>query len=123
MNEILNKIKKEFLLRNEWRKIQIPSGMQFSIEGDAVKMLTFLRDNAINTVAYSKLSEEEREGKFVVGEFHNSTKQEFTQLYDGLIKSVSRETKLYRVRHHKISEKIVKFKNNETAILHRTAPN
>ena len=29
----------------------------------------------------------------------------------GLIKSVSRETKLYRVRHHKISEKIVKFKD------------
>ncbi len=60
-------------------------------KGDAVQMLTHLRDNALNTVAYSKLSEKEREGKFVVGEFHNSPKPEFTQLYDELIKSLAKE--------------------------------
>ncbi len=60
-------------------------------KGDPVQMLTYLRDHSINTVAYNKLSNEEREGKILIGEFHNSPKPEFTQLYDELIKSIVKE--------------------------------
>lgn len=60
-------------------------------KGDAVSMLSYLKDHAMNIVAYNKLSEEERGEKFAVGEFHNSPKPEFTQAYDDLIKSLSKE--------------------------------
>ena len=60
-------------------------------KGDAVKMMTYLKDNAVNISAYERLSDEQREGKFVVGEFNNSTRPEFTQRYDDLIRSLSKE--------------------------------
>ena len=56
-------------------------------KGDAVKMMTYLKESAVNIVAYDKLSDEQKEGKFIVGEFHNSQKPEFTQKYDELINS------------------------------------
>ena len=56
-------------------------------KGDAVKMMIYLKESAVNIVAYDKLSDEQKEGKFIVGEFHNSPKPEFTQKYDELINS------------------------------------
>lgn len=45
--EIQQKIKKEFLLSNERRNIKIPSGINFSIAGNTVKMK--LSSNAVST--------------------------------------------------------------------------
>lgn len=60
-------------------------------KGDAVKMLTYLKDQALPIVAYNKLDEEERVGKFPIGEFYNNPKPEFTQVYNDLIKSMAKE--------------------------------
>lgn len=60
-------------------------------KGSIVNMTTFLKDNAINIVAWDKLPEEKRKGKFVVGEIHNNPRSEYTQEYDKIIKSLLKE--------------------------------
>ena len=60
-------------------------------KGDAVAMTTHLKDNAVNILAYEKLTDEQKVGKFVVGEFHKQPKPEYTEQYTKLIKSFSKE--------------------------------
>ncbi|OGF32019.1 2-oxoacid:ferredoxin oxidoreductase subunit beta [Candidatus Falkowbacteria bacterium RIFCSPLOWO2_12_FULL_45_13] len=71
---------------------------------DAVDMLKEQRDNARNIKQWSILSDEEKQGKFVIGELHNQPRPEYTESYQSLIerhiekrqpspKSEERETK------------------------------
>ena len=56
--------------------------------GDSVNMLKWQRDNAINLKQASQMSEEEMEGKFIVGELHHKPKKEYTEEYQNLIERV-----------------------------------
>ncbi|WP_422486713.1 2-oxoacid:ferredoxin oxidoreductase subunit beta [Gudongella sp. DL1XJH-153] len=60
-------------------------------KGTAVDMTTYLKESAINKVAWDKLPDEKKEGKFVIGELHNIERPEYTEEYDKLITSVRRE--------------------------------
>jgi 2-oxoglutarate ferredoxin oxidoreductase subunit beta len=60
-------------------------------KGSAVDMTTYLKENAINKVAWDKLPEEKKEGKFVIGELHSIERPEYTEQYDKLIASVRKE--------------------------------
>ncbi|NLV88591.1 MAG: 2-oxoacid:ferredoxin oxidoreductase subunit beta [Tissierellia bacterium] len=59
-------------------------------KGEAVDMMVYLKENAINIAAYDKLSEEQREGKFVVGEIYKSNRPEYTEEYQRIIDSFSK---------------------------------
>lgn len=52
---------------------------------DPVEMLKWQRDNAKNIKQWSMLSEEEKKGKFVIGELHNKPDIEYTERYQKLI--------------------------------------
>jgi 2-oxoglutarate ferredoxin oxidoreductase subunit beta len=56
-------------------------------KGDAVDMITYLKDNAINKAAYDKLPEEMRKDKLVVGELYKSERAEYVKEYEKIIKS------------------------------------
>ncbi|MCR3955757.1 MAG: 2-oxoacid:ferredoxin oxidoreductase subunit beta [Gudongella sp.] len=60
-------------------------------KGNAVDMTTYLKENAINKVAWDKLPEEKKEGKFVIGELHSIERPEYTEQYDKLIASLRKE--------------------------------
>lgn len=60
-------------------------------KGSVVDMTTYLKDNAINVAAWDKLPEEKRLGKFVVGEIYNNPRAEYTEEYNKIIKSLSKE--------------------------------
>lgn len=60
-------------------------------KGDSVKMMSYIKESAVNVLGYDKLTDEQKEGKFVVGEFYNNPKPEFTQKYDELINSLVKE--------------------------------
>lgn len=52
---------------------------------DSVDMLKEQRDNARNIKQWSILSDEEKQGKFVIGELHNQPRREYTESYQSLI--------------------------------------
>lgn len=60
-------------------------------KGSAVDMVKYLKDHAINKIAWEKLPEEKKEGKFVIGELYSTTRPEYTELYDKLINSLKKE--------------------------------
>lgn len=60
-------------------------------KGDAVNMMSYLKDNAINITAYDKLTDEQKAGKFVIGELHKGTRAEYTEEYQKIIDSFSKE--------------------------------
>lgn len=60
-------------------------------KGEAVDMMNYLKESAINVAAYDKLSEEQRAGKFVIGELYNSSRPEYTAQYQKIIESFSKE--------------------------------
>ncbi|MEG6585528.1 2-oxoacid:ferredoxin oxidoreductase subunit beta [Dendrosporobacter sp. 1207_IL3150] len=53
--------------------------------GTAEKMMQWQRDNAVTVQAAAKLAPENMEGKFVIGELHNSPAPEYTAEYEKLI--------------------------------------
>lgn len=59
-------------------------------KGEAVDMMTYLKENAINIAAYDKLPEEQREGKFIIGEIYKSSRPEYTEEYQKIIDSFSK---------------------------------
>ncbi|HAE92729.1 MAG TPA: 2-oxoacid:ferredoxin oxidoreductase subunit beta, partial [Tissierella sp.] len=60
-------------------------------KGEAIDMMKYLKDNAINIAAYDKLTEEQKIGKFVVGELYKSDRPEYTEEYQKIIESFSKE--------------------------------
>ena len=58
-------------------------------KGEAVDMMVYLKENAINIAAYDKLPKEQREGKFVIGEIYKSKRPEYTEEYQKIIDSFS----------------------------------
>lgn len=52
---------------------------------DAVEMLKWQRDSARNLKQWSTMSEEEKKGKFVIGELHAKPSPEYTERYRQLI--------------------------------------
>ena len=51
---------------------------------EAVDMLKYQRDNARNIKQWSTMTDEEKGGKFVIGELHNKPAPEYTDLYAAL---------------------------------------
>lgn len=56
-----------------------------------VEMLKWQRDNAINVKQASLLSEEEKKGKFVVGELYNRPEEEYIQKHDRMVKDIQKK--------------------------------
>lgn len=56
-------------------------------KGDAVDMITFLKDNTINKAAYDKLPEEKRRDKLVIGELYRGERPEYIEEYNKIIES------------------------------------
>lgn len=59
--------------------------------GSAAKMLEWQRDNAVPAQAAAKMSPEELNGKFLIGELHHSSAPEYTAEYDKLIARVQKK--------------------------------
>ncbi|MBU5437590.1 2-oxoacid:ferredoxin oxidoreductase subunit beta [Tissierella sp. MSJ-40] len=60
-------------------------------KGEAVDMMIYLKENAVNVAAYDKLTDEQKEGKFVIGELYKGSKPEYTEEYNKIIESFSKE--------------------------------
>lgn len=60
-------------------------------KGEAVDMMAYLKENAINIAAYDKLTEEQKAGKFVIGELHKISRPEYTEEYNKIIESYAKE--------------------------------
>lgn len=60
-------------------------------KGEAVDMMVYLKDHAVNVAAWDRLSDEQKAGKFVVGELYKNPRPEYTEQYDNIIKSFSKE--------------------------------
>ncbi|MGL5513398.1 MAG: 2-oxoglutarate ferredoxin oxidoreductase subunit beta, partial [Sporomusa sp.] len=56
--------------------------------GSAAKMIEWQKEHAIPVQAAAKLTSEQRQGKFIIGELHRSEAPEFTAEYDNLIARV-----------------------------------
>jgi len=61
--------------------------------GTASKMMEWQRDNAVMVQAVAKLSPQDLEGKFVIGELHNSVAPEYTAEYDKLIARLQQQNR------------------------------
>lgn len=60
-------------------------------KGEAVDMMTYFKEHAVNVAAWNRLSEEQKVGKFIVGELYKNPRPEYTAQYDGIIESLSKE--------------------------------
>lgn len=60
-------------------------------KGEAVDMMTYLKDYSINVAAYDKLTDKQREGKLIIGELHKSERPEYTEEYQKIINSFAEE--------------------------------
>lgn len=60
-------------------------------KGTVVDMMTWLKDNAIDIKVAAKLPKEKTEGKFLIGEFTNTTEAEYTEEYDKIIERYQKE--------------------------------
>ena len=59
--------------------------------GSAANMMEWQRDHAVPVQAMAKMSPEELEGKFAIGELYRSTAPEYTAEYDKLIARVQKK--------------------------------
>jgi len=71
---------------------------------DAVEMLRLQRDNARNIKQWSTMSDEEKKGKFVIGELFNKPAMEYTERYRQLIMKEKSEEDLKYYRENEESE-------------------
>ena len=60
-------------------------------KGSVVDMMNVVKETGVNNKAWDKLTDEQREGKFKVGEFYNETKPEYTEQYAKIIASFKKE--------------------------------
>ncbi len=60
-------------------------------KGDAVDMIKWLRDSAVTTTKASKMSADEMDGKFTIGEFIDTEAPEYVEQYDKLIERLKGE--------------------------------
>lgn len=60
-------------------------------KGSAVDMMNWLKDNAVDVKVASKLPEEKVKGKFLIGEFKNTTEPEYTEEYNKIIERFQKE--------------------------------
>ena len=59
-------------------------------KGDAIKLMEWLKDHAVNVTAAAKLPKEKLEGKFLIGELYNNPQPEYTEEYKKIIESIKR---------------------------------
>lgn len=60
-------------------------------KGNAVDMMNWYKDNAVNNVAAAKMTEEQLAGKFLIGEFKNQSEPEYTSEYKKIIDKCMKE--------------------------------
>ncbi|MEW9123106.1 MAG: thiamine pyrophosphate-dependent enzyme [Thermotaleaceae bacterium] len=60
-------------------------------KGNVVDMMTELKNTAVDIKAAQKLTPEQREGKFLIGEFKNVTEPEYTEEYQKIIDRFKKE--------------------------------
>lgn len=59
-------------------------------KGDAVRLMEWLKNNAVNVKAAGKLPPEKLEGKFLIGEFYNNPQPEYTDQYKKIVENFQR---------------------------------
>ncbi|MFZ5354179.1 MAG: 2-oxoacid:ferredoxin oxidoreductase subunit beta [Bacillota bacterium] len=59
-------------------------------KGNAVDMMNWYKDNAVNVTAAAKLSPEQLAGKFLIGEFKNQPEPEYTSEYQNIIDKLTK---------------------------------
>lgn len=59
--------------------------------GSAPKMLEWLKQHAVNIKAAEKMTEEQLQEKFLIGQLHKETAPEYTKKYDQLIERLQKE--------------------------------
>lgn len=59
-------------------------------KGSAVDMMKHLKDFAVDAKAAEKLPQEKLEGKFLIGEFKNTTEPEYTEEYMKILEKISK---------------------------------
>ncbi|MBA1337102.1 MAG: 2-oxoglutarate/2-oxoacid ferredoxin oxidoreductase, beta subunit [Firmicutes bacterium] len=59
-------------------------------KGDSVRIMEWLKDNAVNVAAASKLPPEKLAGKFLIGELYNNPQPEYTEEYKKIVESFQR---------------------------------
>jgi 2-oxoglutarate ferredoxin oxidoreductase subunit beta len=57
-------------------------------KGGPVEMMQWQKDHAVNITAASRMTPEQLEGKFLIGEFKNSPEPEYTKEYQKIIDKV-----------------------------------
>lgn len=60
-------------------------------KGSVVDMMNWLKDNAVDAKVAAKLPEEKVQGKFLIGEFKNTTEPEYTDEYMKIIERYQKE--------------------------------
>ncbi|MCT4594703.1 MAG: 2-oxoacid:ferredoxin oxidoreductase subunit beta [Anaeromicrobium sp.] len=60
-------------------------------KGDSVNLLKWQKDHAVDVKRAEKLTEEQLEGKFLIGEFVDTTSPEYTEEYQKIIDRLSKE--------------------------------
>ena len=60
-------------------------------QGTAVDMMNWQKDNAVTVAAAAKLSPEQLEGKFVIGELHKAEAPEYTAVYQRTVDAIMRK--------------------------------
>lgn len=61
--------------------------------GTAPQMMDWLKKHAVNIKAADKMTEEQLEGKFLIGQLYKESAPEYTQKYDKLIERLQKEAK------------------------------
>ncbi len=59
-------------------------------KGNAVEMMEWQKNNAVNVAAASKMTQEQLEGKFLIGEFKNKPEPEYTSEYQKIIDKLAK---------------------------------
>ncbi len=60
-------------------------------KGDAVDLMNYYKDNALDIKAAEKLPEDKKVGKFLTGEFHHEAKPEYVSEYMKIVEKVQKE--------------------------------
>jgi 2-oxoglutarate ferredoxin oxidoreductase subunit beta len=67
-------------------------GRRNKIRGN-YELMEWVKDRCVNVKAAAKMSEEEKQGKILIGKLHHQPVEEYTKSYDKIIEIAQKEAK------------------------------